>query len=509
MNPSRRELLAGAALFGAAVAVLPLWPPELGTDESYYLYEAKRVLAGEVLYRDVFEITMPGSLWFMAGLYRLFGVDVAVARGAFAVVHGLTAVLLFAAARQLGVRVSLALLAGAAHLVVCHAAWPYTSPHWLGSLVTAALLCALLACRPGTRPRAWLWPGLLLGLLTAVTHQRAPAYLLGVAVVLGFDALSAGGARWRFLFARVAALAAGGAAVLVPIFAYLLATSGAEAVLRALVHYPLVNYRKSVPRPPWGATFAITQNFADDTWPRFLRWLPPVVAAGLGLRLAAALWRRAATAARDAVVLLAMSGAAFLAIAYFPDFIHIAFVLGVSLVATVDCVERALRRLAPDATWTRAAVAAAAAALLLALAGQWRTVILRNSARSPIRADTAFGRVAFPDPVQQLLHDRVNRLLAADPRRLLFVYPAYAQLYLTTGAQNPTPYQLMTLDYGGPQELAEIIGILERDRPLVVVLGRVLVRGGTDAVIEYVDAHYAPTDGDPILADAVMVRRQP
>ncbi|MDX2169349.1 MAG: hypothetical protein SF182_19925 [Deltaproteobacteria bacterium] len=508
MKPAARDLLAGLALFAAAVLVLPLWPPLLGTaDESYYLYEAKRLLGGEVLYREVFEITMPGSLWLMAAVYRVFGVDLAVARAAFAVVHGLTAVLLFTAARQLGVRTGLALLVGAAHLVIGQPAWPFASPHWLGSLCSAALLCALLACRPRRAPRAWLLPGIVLGLLIAITHQRAPAYLLGTLAVLAFDAFGGAGGHWRGLLARAAALAGGGALILVPVFAYLLATSGAEPVVRALVLYPLLHYRKSVPRVPWGLTTGITRGFADNTFPLLLRWLPPLVFLVVSARLAAALGRRDGAATRDAVVLLAMGGAAVASIAYFPDFIHIAFAAGVFLVAAADCAERLLRRLNAHAGWRRPAATAVAAVGLLALGWHWRATIVRNQALTPLRADTAFGRVAFANPLEPQLYARVNALLDADPRRLLFVYPTYAALYLTTGAHNPTPYQVMTKDYGGEEELAEIVAILERERPHVVVLVRPLVPGGTDAVTAYVDAHYAPTDGDPKLGQAVLVRR--
>ena len=41
--------------------------------KSIHLYEAKRILDGEVLYRDVFEMITPGFMYLMALLFRIFG----------------------------------------------------------------------------------------------------------------------------------------------------------------------------------------------------------------------------------------------------------------------------------------------------------------------------------------------------------------------------------------------------------------------------------------------------
>ena len=81
--------------------VLSLQPPNLGpADESVYLYQAKRVLEGAVPYRDVFDLTTPGWLYVMAALFGLFGVSLETARVATAVLHGITAVMIYATGRH-------------------------------------------------------------------------------------------------------------------------------------------------------------------------------------------------------------------------------------------------------------------------------------------------------------------------------------------------------------------------------------------------------------------------
>ena len=56
----------GAALALGAFAYLMAYPPALdGADESYILYEAKRLWEGDAPYRDFFDFIMPGTLYSM------------------------------------------------------------------------------------------------------------------------------------------------------------------------------------------------------------------------------------------------------------------------------------------------------------------------------------------------------------------------------------------------------------------------------------------------------------
>ena len=54
-------------------------------DEGLYLFEAKRILHGDVFYRDIFDIATPGSYYLMALMFALFGTTMTVARTAAAV----------------------------------------------------------------------------------------------------------------------------------------------------------------------------------------------------------------------------------------------------------------------------------------------------------------------------------------------------------------------------------------------------------------------------------------
>ena len=100
-----RDAALALLIFAGTVLYLSWLPRNLtAADESIHLYEAKRILDGEVLYRDVFEMITPGFMYLMALLFRLFGTDFATARIAQAVLHGIAAVALYYACRKLDIR---------------------------------------------------------------------------------------------------------------------------------------------------------------------------------------------------------------------------------------------------------------------------------------------------------------------------------------------------------------------------------------------------------------------
>ncbi len=74
----------------------------LTLDEGIYIYGAERLLSGQQLYRDFFLFTGPGTLWFFAGLFRLFGPSFAAAHAILALEIGSISAALFAIVRRMG-----------------------------------------------------------------------------------------------------------------------------------------------------------------------------------------------------------------------------------------------------------------------------------------------------------------------------------------------------------------------------------------------------------------------
>ena len=82
-NVLRHDLLGAAGVFLLASAFLwwlagqrLVWI----IDEGIYLEGARRILAGQIPYRDFFVLTGPGTFWNVAASFKIFGISLASAR---------------------------------------------------------------------------------------------------------------------------------------------------------------------------------------------------------------------------------------------------------------------------------------------------------------------------------------------------------------------------------------------------------------------------------------------
>lgn len=72
----------------------------LNGDEGIVLQGAQRILQGQVLYPDFFSFHTPGSYFWLALLFRIFGSSMLVGRDALLVYGGLFSVLTYLLARR-------------------------------------------------------------------------------------------------------------------------------------------------------------------------------------------------------------------------------------------------------------------------------------------------------------------------------------------------------------------------------------------------------------------------
>lgn len=484
------DLLISGALFTAVVVYLAGMPRNLGwADESFLLYEAKRIRHGEVLYRDIFEFVAPVAWYVIALLYAVFGTTIETARTFTDLQHGSIAVLVYLCCRWIGVGRGLGALAALAHVTLCQPAWAYVSAHWFATLGTLLLLLLLLTGPWRTRPRWSIAPGLLSGLLIGIQQQKGVYLFAGAGAVLVADHLL--GRRsthepLRALAVRLLYFTAGALLVTVSIFGASLALAGGEKFYEALVRYPLVNYRRGYPYR-WGEVTALTRAFAARTLPSVLQWLPLSLLVPL-VEVAAGIARRSAgERVRDRIVVLIVALASIMSIFYAPDFIHIAFIGAVLFIALADsldvCLEALGRRFAPPARW----ILGSALAVLCAV----QLHANRTSARAafPYPYESAFGRVDLSHPGQGKFIDEVRRRLDASPGRELFCYRATIALYLLAGGNNPTRFQLFKTMINDPAQAEEILSILERKKlPYVVVPAS--RRVPSDPILSYLFENY-------------------
>ena len=134
---------------GTSFAYLVAYPLAIGrADESHLLYGAKRILEGDVIYGDFFEIITPLGFYLFAGIYRLAGTTLLAARVGMAIINAAGCALLFHLARRLS-GVAEATLATLIVACICLPTWPFASAHWISTAL--GLLIASVTLAPGRR----------------------------------------------------------------------------------------------------------------------------------------------------------------------------------------------------------------------------------------------------------------------------------------------------------------------------------------------------------------------
>lgn len=501
---SLADLTIAAGLAAVTVAFLLSFPRRLGAaDEGLILYEAKRLLAGDVFFRDLFEMIPPGVQYLAAGAFALFGTTVTTARAFDATVQGLIAAGIYACCRAAGARRSLAILAALVQPVLLWPAWPYVSPHWLNTLLMVALLWVALRRPWARRPAGAAAAGAILACMALNAQQRAAIFSLALPLLLVADAWCGRRFGERVQMAtvvrRIAACAVAAMVIAVPPFIVLIARAGLDAVVRALIVFPLVNYHGAI-HADWGQTWLPTAPYASATFPPLLRWAPLAQLAVAAVSAARWYGRRDVAAVRTGLAIAVIGAASIASTMYFPDLIHLAFIAPVSAVAAAVAAEWSVR--GPDRSRPRWRVAVPAAVLVVIGLLAWRASAVRARAWDRIAgsAATAFGQVDFDkvDVRQIALVDAITSRAAADPTRRLFCYPAFPALYLLTDTYNPTPLQIAMPGYSPADHIATAVRAVEqRSAPLVVFIPRFLAPD--DPVRPVLEERYDPVAGQPLL----------
>jgi hypothetical protein len=112
-------------------------------DEGISLQGAQRILGGEVLYRDFFALVTPGSYYWTALLFKIFGNSILTARATLVVYGGVFSLLTYLLARRVCSRRNAAL--GASLLTITSLPYYFVSEHNWDSTLWAllALYCAV------------------------------------------------------------------------------------------------------------------------------------------------------------------------------------------------------------------------------------------------------------------------------------------------------------------------------------------------------------------------------
>jgi hypothetical protein len=164
----------------------------LGGDEQVFWMNALRLLHGELMYRDFFEFTPPGTDLVYLSAFELLGARVWVPNVVGLVLGIALCWLCFHIARLI-MKPAPAALAAALFLVLHFGKWLDATHHWFS---LAAVLAALAVLMQGTSAARILISGALLGLASFFTQTRGISAALGFAAFLLWDGFQAN-ASWR------------------------------------------------------------------------------------------------------------------------------------------------------------------------------------------------------------------------------------------------------------------------------------------------------------------------
>ncbi|HEV2472328.1 MAG TPA: hypothetical protein VGS41_06670, partial [Chthonomonadales bacterium] len=165
------------------VFFLPHWPVLSRGDQTIYLLNAARMLQGQLIYRDFFQFTPPGTELVYSTLFRLFGVRAWIPQALL--------VALGTSLAALGVSISSKLMKGPSVLLagILFLAVPFRTTldgthHWYSTLAVMAALRAVIERRD---PLRLALAGVLCGLATCFTQLPGFATVLAIGSFLVWE----------------------------------------------------------------------------------------------------------------------------------------------------------------------------------------------------------------------------------------------------------------------------------------------------------------------------------
>jgi hypothetical protein len=434
--------------------LLPATPFVSVDDQVLFFARAARIVHGQVLYRDFFELVTPGTDLLYGAAFRLFGIHVWIMQ-AWAVVLGLalSSVITLIAGRIL--RGSLILLPALLFLVFDFNSALDLTHHWYSTL---AALAAVSVLTGGVSLQRIFAAGSLCGIATLFTQTQGALTLIALVVYLLW--LNRSETSKSSALPQLATLVLPFILILSCVLGYYIHKAGFRTIYFDLVVFPL--------------TFL---SSGDVNSPRtYLRQLPPVHALADLIRLAPfvfiyavvpyiyllgfhQLWRKRKVlppALRQNLVLLHLAGLAlFLAVASGPRFFRLCTVAPPAILICTWLISQQgpVRRLACNLLCFLAIVFA----ILLPFRRQtqWHATL-----------NLPIGRTAFSEI---LVFREFQGLSQRTHPSDLFFNNAALCLYLSLN--NPTPSEFVNYDdFTRPEQVAAVVQSLQRNPPRFIML---------------------------------------
>jgi hypothetical protein len=469
-----------------------------GTDEGTLLYGAVRIVHGQVFARDFFEVMGPGTFYWLAAFFKLFGVTFLASRICLFVSSlgtGLSIYFLSCRVCRQYQTLPCLILAGTSFGVI----WPGISHHVDSNLFALMAVVCLVLWHDRPRNSLLFAAGLLAGVTTCI-HQPKGVFLLCALLV------------WLWLQCRrtSASLSAAGMltggylAVVALVLAYFWSQGALGSVIYVdfvfpLQHYGAANsvvYAFSILKnywTPWvtafgGGRLAVVVASILCTPLFFVASLPLLLLCiGIGYK-----WK----SVTPEIALYWLCGWAFwLSEFHRKDIEHLVFGSPLLIILCIHALTKSRRKLANAAVQIIAIAA-------VCLAGLNCCTVLYVGAHS---TTTRVGKVAVleQEAVLKLLDEHVSQ--GED----ILYYPYGPTYYFLSATTNPTPYSFLQYNYNTPAQFREVVDILEQRRVRYVIWDTTFAtraaenfpgmqpKSSNDLIMEpYLESHYKMVEDD-------------
>ncbi|MFZ2957940.1 MAG: hypothetical protein WA705_13715 [Candidatus Ozemobacteraceae bacterium] len=226
-------------------------------DEGVVAYEAKCVADGRIPYIDFFEFIAPGSFYWPAAWFKLFGMSFATLRCSLLVTGVATVLLIDVISRRLFRRDNLY----AESQTICQSRtnggfdtlpalyalffgipfWVSVSHHWDSNLLSFLAVLLFLRALDFETPRRFFFVGVATGMVGAFMQQKGVFLFLAELFMLGIFCIQRK-QKLREVFIPAASLGAGFGLVVVAIGIFFFAKGGLSDLIFNLFIFPIKNY---------------------------------------------------------------------------------------------------------------------------------------------------------------------------------------------------------------------------------------------------------------------------
>jgi hypothetical protein len=422
-----------------------------GGDAIGFLNEGARIVAGQLPYRDFFEILPPGTPYTYALLVRMFGLRNWIPLIVMACLAATTVLLMTLASGRI-LRENVVALPGLLFAGFILLSSADATHHWFSTILVLAAMLTLFGKITFLRIAG---AGACCGAAACFTQTKGAIAVVGFVTYLIWKSWRES-ARTRGTWLNCLFLCGAALAVFAAVNSYFIATAGWSRWFYCLVIYPLRYY----PAPVLNNWRVIKYDFqwhqGAGSWAAFLFVYCTVPLVYIVFLLVTRRQWKDRTRSQDQLLLIAVTGIAmFLAIAQSPSVKRLSTVSPPAILLLAWLLDKPRRVFAV----VRATLAILAAALAV-------TAAVRSQTRPQAYLDLPAGRTAFVDSA--VLEEYRWVLTHTHPAQFFVGMPP---LYVPFHLQNPASTEsLDTSEYTRPEDVAAVLRALQQhDVPIIIL----------------------------------------